>query len=402
MFKRTVAVLGALVALAPPLADAADRGTAFNPKLSLILDSLSADYGSTAPAAAAGVLLGDEAGFAPAGFSLGESELVLESNIDDQWHGWATISLDPAGAVSVEEAYANTLALPYGLALKVGRFKSEIGYQNHVHAHAWDFVDAPLVYRALLNGQLGDDGAQLRWVAPTDLLIEVGGEALRGAQFPGGGTDRSGINGVTGFVHVGGDVGDGGSWRVGVSHLHANADARPTGDPGSGNDAAFTGKTGLSIADLVFKWAPGGNYDQTNLAINAEYFHRDEHGTLVFDPAGAGPGTTTGDYEGKSDGYYVQAAYQFMPRWRAGARYDWMRSDNTVAAPAPGNAASDALTDTSHDPRRESVMVDFSNSEFSRIRAQYNHDETRPGGVKDDQLFLQFIYSLGSHPAHQF
>jgi hypothetical protein len=157
----------------------------------------------------------------------------------------------------------------------------------------------------------------------------------------------------------------------------------------------------VSAADVIFKWAPDGNVTVTNLVINAEYFHRDENGTVVFDPSGI-VGTAPSAYDGKQDGYYVQAAYQFMPRWRAGLRYDWLHAANTVAAPAPGNASSDVLTDNSYDPQRESAMVDFSNSEFSRIRVQYNLDASRPGGDKDDQFFVQFIYSLGSHPAHQF
>src|SRR3546814_7619883 len=93
-------------------------------------------------------------------------------------------------SISVEEAYINTLALPAGLAVKFGRFFSDIGYQNHVHAHAWDFADAPLVYRAFFGGQLGDDGVQVRWLAPTDLFVELGAEGLRGAAFPDGGDDR--------------------------------------------------------------------------------------------------------------------------------------------------------------------------------------------------------------------
>jgi len=155
-------------------------------------------------------------------------------------HGWATISLAD-GVASVEEAFVNTLALPAGFAVKLGRFKSDIGYQNHIHAHAWEFIDAPLVYRALLANQLQDDGVQVRWVAPTDLLLEFGSEALRGDAFPAGGADRSGINTWTGFVHLGGDAGEGGSWRVGVSHVHADADQRATTDP-AGIDTLFTGR----------------------------------------------------------------------------------------------------------------------------------------------------------------
>jgi hypothetical protein len=404
MSRRRIFALGACLALSPVVSDAAERNaasaTAFNPKISLILDSLYSEYSSDAPAEVAGVLLGGESDFAPGGFSLGETELVAEANVDDQWHGWVTVALVD-GEAEVEEAYANTLALPWGFAAKIGRFKSDIGYQNHIHAHAWDFVDAPIVYRALLGGQFQDDGAQVRWVAPTDLLLEIGAEATRGDAFPAGGDDRSGLNAATGFLHLGGDVGAGGSWRFGLSHLRADADNRVTGE--APDDAAFTGKSDLSIADLVFKWAPGGNVTVTNLIVNAEYFHRDERGSVVFDPSGASIlGTSPSDYDGKQQGYYVQAAYQFVPRWRAGLRYDWMRSDNTLATPAVGNPSSDRLTDNSYDPQRTSAMVDFSNSEFSRIRVQYNLDASRPGGDKDDQFFVQFVYSLGSHPAHQF
>jgi len=396
--RKTVLALGACLACSafPAAAQDAARGNAFNPKISLILNSQYADYGSEAPADVGGVLLGEETDFAPAGFALGETEMVIESNIDDQWHGWATLAM-AGGELAVEEAYVNTLALPAGLALKLGRFKSEIGYQNHVHAHAWEFVDAPIVYRALLGNQLADDGAQLRWVAPADLLVELGVEALRGDGFPAGGADRSGLNSYAGFVHVGGDAGVGGAWRVGLSHLRADADGRLTGE--APDDAAFTGTSGLSVLDFVFKWAPQGNSTVTNLAVSAEIFRREEDGDLVFDPSGTAAASA---YDGTQTGYYVQAVYQFMPRWRVGLRHDAMGADNTVATPDPGNAASDLLTDTSHDPTRESVMVDFSNSEFSRIRVQYNADKSRPDGERDNQVFVQFIYSLGAHPAHQF
>lgn len=377
---------------------AARTGTAFNPKISLILDGVYADYSSDAEPDVGGVVLGPETEFAPSGLSLGETELVIESNVDDQFHGWATIALeneDGETVVAVEEAYVNTLALPAGLAVKFGRFKSDIGYQNRIHAHAWEFVDAPLAYRALLATSLQDDGVQLRWIAPTDLFVELGGEALRGQAFPGGGEARDDVNGFTGFLHLGGDVGEGGSWRVGLSHLKADADGRATGED---IPTLFTGDSDVSIVDLVFKWAQDGNPALQNVVFNAEYLRRKEDGDLVYDPDGTADASS---YDGTQDGYYAQAVYQFVPRWRIGVRYDSLAADNTVGNPAPGTSL-ETLADNSYDPRRYSAMVDFSNSEFSRIRVQYSRDETRPGDEGDDQFFLQYVMSLGSHPAHQF
>lgn len=377
-----------------PSAPAAS-GNAFNPKISLILDGGYASYSAQTPPDVPGFLLGEETEGRAEGLSIGETELALEANVDNLFHGWTTIAIGAEGDVGVEEAYVNTLAMPAGLALKFGRFFSDIGYQNHQHAHAWEFADAPLVYRTMLANQYGDDGIQLRWIAPTDLLLEIGGEAMRGAGFPAGGDARDGANAYTAFAHLGGDAGTGGAWRVGLSQLHADADNRLSGED---VQTAFSGRSRLTIVDAVYKWAPDGNPAQRNFVAQAEYFDRRERGALVYDPDGSADAS---DYSGHQRGYYVQAVYQFMPRWRTGLRYDWLSADNTLGNPAPGTSL-EGLADNSRDPQRYSVMADYSPSEFSRVRLQYNRDESRPGGDVDNQILVQYTYSLGSHPAHQF
>lgn len=379
----------------PPAPAAAQNGNAFNPKISLIMNGTYAHYSSNAPQVVPGYLLGDEAGFTPSGLSLGETELAVEANVDDQFHGWAALSVAPEGGINVEEAYINTLALPAGFALKMGRFFSDIGYQNHQHAHAWDFVDAPLVYRTMLGNQFGDDGLQIRWIAPTDLLLELGTELLRGGAFPAGGERRDGIKAWSAFAHLGGDAGVDGSWRLGLSHLRANADRRPDG---ADTPTEFSGNSNLTIVDAVYKWAPQGNPEVTNVVAQAEYFFRNEDGSLTYDPNGAADSSL---YSGHQRGFYVQGVYQFMPRWRIGLRYDRLSASNTLNNAVPGTTLH-TLADNSGDPQRYSLMTDFSNSEFSRFRLQYNRDQSRPGQAIDNQIFLQYIFSLGSHPAHQF
>jgi hypothetical protein len=46
-------------------------------------------------------------------------------------------------------------------------------------------------------------------------------------------------------------------------------------------------------------------------------------------------------------------------------------------------------------------MFDYSSSEFSRFRMQLARDQSRPG-IVDNQIFLQYIMSLGAHGAHTF
>jgi hypothetical protein len=68
---------------------------------------------------------------------------------------------------------------------------------------------------------------------------------------------------------------------------------------------------------------------------------------------------------------------------------------------------SGALTTTDfpilsrYDPTRNTVMVDWSSSEFSRVRLQLARDRSRMN-EPDNQVFLQYIMSLGAHGAHKF
>jgi hypothetical protein len=46
-------------------------------------------------------------------------------------------------------------------------------------------------------------------------------------------------------------------------------------------------------------------------------------------------------------------------------------------------------------------MLDYSPSEFTRLRLQYTLDQARQN-VDENQFYVQYIYSLGSHGAHKF
>ena len=362
----------------------------FNPAISLILDGkLSAFSQDPTTYALPGFALGGETGPGDEGLRLGESELVMSANIDDKFYGKFIAALTPENKAEIEEASFETLALGGGAILKAGRFFSHIGYLNPVHAHAWNFADQPLVYRAMLGNQYKDDGVQARWVAPTEMFLELGAEIFRGDNFPAGGAANSGKGTHTVFIHIGGDVGASHAWRLGLSQLDADARNRATGNATTHD--LFTGSSTLNGVDFIWKWAPNGNPKQTNLMFQTEYFTRDEDGTL--DPASSG---TPLSYNGKQKGWYTQAVYQFMPRWRMGLRYDQLKANAVQAA-----LAGTVLDKQGHDPKRLSVMADFSSSEFSRLRFQVNKDQSRVN-QKDTQWYLQYIMSLGAHGAHAF
>ena len=67
--------------------------------------------------------------------------------------------------------------------------------------------DTPLAYQAFLGGQYGTDGAQVKWLAPTDQFLEFGAEIGNGDSFPGSTRNRNGVGAFDAFAHTGGDIG---------------------------------------------------------------------------------------------------------------------------------------------------------------------------------------------------
>lgn len=388
--------------------------SAFNPGITLILQGTAArssqdpdNYQITGFAPSGG-----EVEPARRGLSLAESELVLTGNIDPYYRGLLIAALTPENEVEVEEAFFQTLALGRGFTLKGGRFLSGIGYQNEIHQHFWDFFDAPLAYKAFLGGRLGDDGVQLRWVAPTELFVELGTELGRGRSFPATDRARNGAGAWTLFGHVGDDIGASTAWRAGLSYLRTSPRERAFTDLDSlGGEVAqsFSGRSRLWIADFVLKWAPGGNPGITNFKLQGEYFRRSESGSLIYDDsAQAAPlfgAPFTDSYASRQSGWYLQGVYGFMPQWRAGYRYDRLDRgtvSNAIVANGLGPTAADfPLLMTEHRPTRNTLMLDYSPTEFSRVRLQFAADKSR-FDVTDRQLVLQYIHSLGAHGAHRF
>ena len=337
-----------------------------------------------------GFPLGGEAGPAPEGMSLAETEITMSANVDDKFTAMLTVPIvieDGEVVVELEEAWIETLSLPGGLSLRAGRFFSNIGYLNDKHFHSWDFVDQPLVYQAFLGHSYIDDGVQVRWLAPTDFYLEFGGEILRGDRYPAGGAANSGFGSTTLTAQTGGDIGFSNSWMFGLSWLSADAEGRESGS--EDDPLIFDGNSDLYLVDFVWKWAPNGNSRQKNFKLQAEYIWRDEKGSYTLPDDSGGPWDTA------QKGWYAQAVYQPFPRWRFGARIDRLSADD----PGPDWIGT-PLYPTAGNPARYSLMVDWSNSEFSRIRFQYNHDKA---SLEDDNQFgLQYVLSIGAHGAHSF
>lgn len=353
---------------------------AFNPAISLILNGIYSHHSlNSDDYQRAGFPLVGEGRPGEQGLKLGESEISMSSNIDDKFYGQLTLAFgseDGDTEVGIEEAFIDTLGLPNGLSLRAGRFYSNIGYLNSHHTHTDNFVDRPLAYQAFLANQYGDDGVQLRWVAPTDLYVEIGGELMRGDNFPAAGAARQGVGVHTAFAHLGGDIGIEQSWLAGVSVLDAKSVDSADG---------FSGDSTLYIADATWKWAANGNTRDGGITLRSEYFLDQRDGIHQEPDSAANPQR----WHGQRRGAYLEGIYKLNRRWDAGYRYDKLWADTS------GPYASD------HDPVRHSLMLTWRNSEFSLFRLQFSDDRANAFD-SDRSIYLQYQTSLGAHGAHKF
>jgi len=376
----------------------------FNPDISLILQGRYLNAKDIAERHITGFLpAGAHDHGSGRGFSLDHTELTFSANVDHYFRSFANFAVAD-GEIAVEEAWFQTLSLDHGFTVKGGRFLSGIGYGNEHHPHAWDFADQNLVYKALFGEHLIQDGVQARWLAPTATFLEFGIEAARGQFFPGSdaGGDKNGAGTWAAFAHIGDDWGESHSWRAGVSYLHAMPKGRHSHMEDANDIEAhvdFTGDSKTWIADFVWKWAPDGNPRERNLKLQAEYFQRHESGAMTCEDNSSDGGAcdgTAGDYSARQSGYYAQAVYQFMPRWRVGYRYDWLDSGTVDYGANDGR-----LEHSKYNPTRHSVMLDWSPSEFSRLRLQLAQDQSMRN-VTDNQIIVQYVMSIGPHGAHKF
>ncbi len=380
------------------------------PEISLILDGKYSAQSQNPDAPMQG-FMPSGAGNIPRGFSLGESELGIAGTVDNLFRAEARFVVAQEGdgnfSIAAEEAFVETLGLPAGLKVKAGKFFSSVGYLNNKHPHEWDFVDLPLAYQAFFGGQLNDTGAQLSWVAPLDsMYLRFGGEIGQGTSYPNSFNynDNKPRLGTL-FAKLGGDLGDASSWAGGLSFVNATTGDRARVTPITGTDTfEFKGTTNVYVADFVYKWAPDGNASRQNFKLQAEAFWNTQNGSAVLNsavPYGECPSPCTGQsFTNTQRGWYAQAIYQFMPNWRVGYRYDQLYS-GTSSYGFAGDTLSGTVLEP-WNPNRNTLMLDWANSEYSMLRLQLARDTSLGPGLVNNQVFLQYIVSLGAHGAHRY
>ncbi len=317
-------------------------------------------------------------------FNVDAAELLIFAPVDPYFNLYVNIPVTSDGT-SLEEAYFVTTALSEGVQVKGGRFKSNASRYNAQHPHAWDFAELPLAYRSFLGPEAlgGENGVQLTWLPSLPVYALLGFEALQGDNPLLFGDDgKRGAHAFTAFGRVSFDTSDDSTFYLSPWVMFGKTNSAEIVD-----GFEMRGDSALSGLEAVWKWKSG----QQKLTLQGEYLYLVQNGDLT-DTAGVLPDESLKRYQ---DGAYIQAIYGYG-HWGFGARYDRMEIFADTFKQGGNQQPFDGK------PWRVSAMTEYRFTEYSRIRAQFNHDRSDRSGLENNEGIVQLTFAIGAHGAHPF
>lgn len=308
------------------------------------------------------------------GFNLQQLELHLDASVDPYFRLDANLVFSLFG-VELEEAYATSLGIPWGLQARAGQFLTRFGRMNATHPHAWHFADQPLVNGVFFGGEGSRGlGIELSWLTPLPWYVEL---VVSANQANGAATARSfygakdlGVDTPLDFLYTAAVkqfFPMGRDWSL-LWGLSGQFGPNPTGN---GN------RTEIYGTDLYLRYRPRAHAGRMHVSLQIEGMFR----TRQI------PGDVLMDWGG-----YAQLVWGISQRWETGARYDLL------------SGAEDDYLDPEADAWRDrtAVQVTFYPSHFSRLRLQGSYDRPtwRPDPVWGTMLSVEVL--IGAHGAHTY
>jgi len=288
------------------------------------------------------------------GFNLNYAELALHSVVDPYFEAFTMLHLHP-DKLEIGEAYVKTTALPYGLGVKAGKFKSSFGRINAKHQHAWNFDDQPIIYKAFFGPDaISDMGISTQWVADTQNYLMIGVELLQGSNERSFG-DTQKNNLTVGYLKTGVDFTEDLSTLAGVSFARGKN--------------TFGGDTDIYGADLTMQQ----QFDSySSLTWQSELLYRKRQNVIT---------------NAKQAGFYTQFVYKYNKNYAAGIRYDGI------------------IKKSVKDLNKYTAMVEYHPFPMSRLRLSYSYDKTKiiDGSRKNiHTVMLTLNIAAGAHGAHDY
>jgi len=343
-------------------------GSSTNPDIALILDFAAAYFSEED-----GLQTGAHDP-AQTGFTFQQLELHAESRIDPYFELQANLVFSALG-VEVEEAYAQTLAMPWSLQTRFGQILIPFGRANPTHPHTWRFLNQSLMVGKFLGGEGGRGlGAEASWLTPlpwyTKLIVMISqpsGECCSKSFSGGPLAPTTGWNDFLYSTRLEQFWEASSAWSIllGGSYLIGENKS------GIGNLSALTG------GDVLIRYRPTNSAHRRSLNIQIEWTHRSRQR----------PGAVWTDHGG-----YIETVVDWSRMWSSGVRWEWLTG----------------VEDDDLDPEwigrrmRTSAQITWRPSHFSRLRLQLGHDDPEWLDTPIWSTMLGLEVLAGAHGAHGY
>jgi hypothetical protein len=288
-------------------------------------------------------------------FERGEFELDLQANLDPYSKMRWTIAFSEEGEVDIEEGYLAYSSLPGGLALAAGRFRQRFGALNRQHLHALPQTSYPLVLQTFFGEEgLGQTGVSASWLLPrpwagaNELILEITdgeNQVFAGEDF----SNLALLGRLTNF------------WETSASTYVEWGLSGIEGRTEKGNTSRVWG------SDLTVHWQPPRRAKYREITWRTE---------LLLAQRDDMTGVATDAWGGYS---YLEGLV--MRNLYLGARYDWTQD------PFGPQAERWAIV----------PYLTWWQSEWVRLRAEYQHLSDTPSGASENRFTLQLTWAAGPH-----
>jgi hypothetical protein len=311
---------------------------------------------------------------APYGLKFDQADLSFISVVDPHWTLVSNITVSGAGTVDPEEIWVSNTNIP-AIQLKLGKVRATFGKHGLLHAHAFPFVQAPIV----MPNTIGEEGfkasgLEAAWLTPLPWFAELTGGVYGALPADAENPLDFGSSAHDNVPYLGHfknqlDLNDETTAELGFSTLQ-----------GRGSDGHRHGAYG---ADLTFRNVPARNSNRRGWILQGEYLQKGS--------------TAGGGYIREQDGGYGSFQYRLSQVWWIGVRGEHARESFTDFV------VDQALQPIPATVSRGSVNLAWTPSEFSYVRLEYSHGEADRGiHPTDDRIMVQMSYTIGYHPAHAY
>jgi hypothetical protein len=273
------------------------------------------------------------------------------------------------GGMAVEEGYLEWVGLPGGLGLKFGKFYQQLGQLNRWHSHALPFQSRSLPHLAFVGEEaLAQTGLSVHWLVPLN-----GGTGTYEATFEVTSAENEALFADGRNVAVLGHLN--GFWNLtGATDL----DLGLSWMAGDYDDGDRAGGRNLYAGEVAFTWRPPEKARYRGLTVRGGVMVLS--GLLPTVPAVPGPAPLP-LIDDSALGYWAMGEARVGVSWLAGVRVG--RTENPL--------------DTSQAAWLLSPTVTWWQSEFVRVRLEYDLLGRNYLDTDEGRLLVQVTFALGPH-----